>query len=89
MIASLKMLQTQFVLCIFLFTSLGISIAQDEPKLPIVESITLDQWMEELSNWGRWGEHDELGTLNLITPEKRIQAARLVRQGKNRLIRRV
>ena len=40
-----------------------------------------DRWMTELSNWGRWGVEDELGTLNLITPEKRIQAASLVRAG--------
>ncbi|GAA3633574.1 cyclase family protein [Kineosporia mesophila] len=27
--------------------------------------------MTELSNWGRWGEADELGTVNLITAEAR------------------
>ena len=37
--------------------------------------------MEELSNWGRWGEDDELGAANLITSEKRIQAAALVQEG--------
>ena len=31
--------------------------------------------MDSLSNWGRWGPEDELGTLNLITPEKRAQAS--------------
>ncbi|MCA9124601.1 MAG: cyclase family protein [Planctomycetaceae bacterium] len=35
----------------------------------------------ELSNWGRWGADDQLGTLNLITPERRKEAARLVREG--------
>ncbi len=40
-----------------------------------------DRWMKELSNWGRWGKSDELGTLNLITPATRIAAARLVREG--------
>ena len=35
----------------------------------------------ELSNWGRWGKDDQLGALNLITPEKRKQAATLVREG--------
>jgi kynurenine formamidase len=34
-----------------------------------------------LSNWGRWGDHDRIGTLNLITAEKRRQAAALVREG--------
>ena len=38
-------------------------------------------YMSSLSNWGRWGPDDEMGTLNLITPEKRTQAARLVREG--------
>ena len=37
--------------------------------------------MDELSNWGRWGEDDELGAANLITSEKRTQAAALVREG--------
>src|SRR4029434_7768634 len=35
-----------------------------------------------LSNWGRFGPRDQLGTLNLITPEKRIAAARLVPSGR-------
>ena len=41
----------------------------------------VDRWMTELSNWGRWGDDDQLGALNLITPEKRIAAARLVQSG--------
>ena len=41
----------------------------------------IDRWMTELSNWGRWGEDDQLGAVNLITPEKRKQAAALVREG--------
>ena len=41
----------------------------------------VDQWMQELSNWGRWGADDELGTINLITPETRKAAAKLVRTG--------
>ena len=39
------------------------------------------EWMESLSNWGRWGDDDQLGCLNLITTEKRKQAAGLVRDG--------
>ncbi|HJM74429.1 MAG TPA: cyclase family protein [Dehalococcoidia bacterium] len=38
-------------------------------------------WFETLSNWGRWGDDDLMGTLNLITPEKRAQAAGLVSEG--------
>ena len=38
-------------------------------------------YMDSLSNWGRWGPDDELGTLNLITPKKRAQAGGLAREG--------
>ena len=48
---------------------------------PAVTAEQFDRWMTELSNWGRWGDDDELGTLNLITPAKRIQAAALVTEG--------
>lgn len=36
----------------------------------------------EVTNWGRWGEDDELGTLNLITPERILSAVRLVKKGR-------
>jgi kynurenine formamidase len=35
-----------------------------------------------LSNWGRWGADDEIGTLNFVTAAKRRQAAGLVKTGK-------
>ncbi|MEE8305666.1 MAG: cyclase family protein, partial [Gammaproteobacteria bacterium] len=41
----------------------------------------IERWMTELSNWGRWGEDDQLGAANLITPAKRKQAAGLVKAG--------
>ena len=34
-----------------------------------------------LRNWGRWGEQDERGTVNLITPQLLVAAARLVTKG--------
>ncbi|VEG56982.1 metal-dependent hydrolase [Mycolicibacterium aurum] len=37
---------------------------------------------DEVRNWGRWGDDDELGTLNFITAEKVAEAAGLVKQGK-------
>ena len=63
--------------------------AQDEfPVHPSTQDpsvlVTMDQigrWESELSNWGRWGPDDQIGTLNLITPEKTRQAARLVTDG--------
>jgi hypothetical protein len=33
-------------------------------------------------NWGRWGEHDELGTLNFLTSQEVLGAMASVRQGK-------
>ena len=46
-----------------------------------VTKADIDRWMTELSNWGRWGKDDQLGTLNLITPAKRREAAALVKEG--------
>ena len=37
---------------------------------------------EKYKNWGKWGADDQLGTLNYITPQKLIDASRLVKQGK-------
>jgi hypothetical protein len=34
-----------------------------------------------LRNWGRWGEDDERGTVNRITPERLVAASKLVRRG--------
>lgn len=47
----------------------------------VIDSLTFESWMSELSNWGRWGDEDGLGTVNLITPQKRVLAARLVQEG--------
>ena len=42
-------------------------------------------WLESVfqatKNWGRWGAEDERGALNFITPQRRIAAATLVRDG--------
>ncbi len=43
---------------------------------------TLLGYFDELSNWGRFGASDEQGTLNHLTPERRVDAARLVREGR-------
>jgi kynurenine formamidase len=40
------------------------------------------QAAEKLKNWGRWGADDQIGTLNLITPEDIVRAAALVKTGK-------
>lgn len=40
------------------------------------------EMFDNLSNWGRWGEDDKLGTLNLITPDVTKAAAAVVRRGR-------
>jgi kynurenine formamidase len=35
-----------------------------------------------LRNWGRWGDDDERGTVNFITPDRLIAAAALVKKGR-------
>jgi kynurenine formamidase len=48
---------------------------------PLVSEAQYEAWQTELSNWGRWGKDDQLGTLNLITPDKRRAALALVKEG--------
>lgn len=38
--------------------------------------------LHDRNNWGRWGDDDQKGAINLITPEKRAAAAALVRSGR-------
>lgn len=47
----------------------------------------LPEWFHDIarrvSNRGRWGAEDEIGTINLITPEAILRGARCVKQGKS------
>ncbi len=56
------------------------SFTQPETREP-TSIAQFDQWMDEYSNWGRWGSADELGAANLITDAKRREAAALVETG--------
>ena len=51
-----------------------------EGTIPTREDVL--SYLHERRNWGRWGEDDQLGALNLITNEKRAQAAGLVKSGR-------
>jgi kynurenine formamidase len=51
-----------------------------ERRLPTEAEVRA--WLTERSNWGRWGTDDQRGAINLITPAKRVAAARLVRTGR-------
>ncbi len=52
-----------------------------EREAPSLEEILRQR--KERRNWGRWGEDDQRGAINLITPEKRAAAAGLVRSGRS------
>lgn len=56
----------------------SVSLSAQAPK---TSKDDVNRWMTELSNWGRWGKTDQIGTLNLITADKRRQALKLVRDG--------
>ena len=65
---------TTALLCLFAMC-VSTSAQQSVPKA------TVDKWMKELSNWGRWGAKDQSGAVNLITPAVRRRAATLVKEG--------
>jgi hypothetical protein len=39
-------------------------------------------YLKEDRNWGRWGNDDQMGAVNLVTNEKRLAAAQLVKTGR-------
>ena len=65
-----------------LATSLGGLEAADKPAVRHAMTLTdIERQLKELSNWNRWGDDDELGSLNLITEKTRRRAAKLVKRG--------
>ncbi|HTP21341.1 MAG TPA: cyclase family protein [Solirubrobacteraceae bacterium] len=53
-------------------------------KVLAAEDVTAKQFtalFDDLKRWGRWGQHDERGALNMLTPARVAAAARLVRDG--------
>lgn len=69
------------VFAVLVSTSLSPVEAQDAAKKHKMTEKDVDRLVKELSNWGRWGKDDQLGALNLITPNKRLAAAKLVSKG--------
>ena len=47
-----------------------------------VDKAAIYEAAKKLSNWGRWGEDDQIGTLNNISAEDVIGAGKLIRKGK-------
>jgi hypothetical protein len=51
----------------------------NEQRHPTREEV--ESFMRAQRNWGRWGEDDQVGAINLVTAEKRLQSIGLVRTG--------
>jgi kynurenine formamidase len=47
----------------------------------LVNRKMMDEYCTKVKNWDRWGERDEIGTLNYIKPENIVAAAKLVQTG--------
>lgn len=46
-----------------------------------VSAAEFAELFESVSSWGRWGENDQRGALNLLDPTRVVAASRLVRDG--------
>jgi hypothetical protein len=68
------------IVCCGLVVTAQQAPAPTKPR-PEVTRAQTERWMTELSNWGRWGKDDQIGTLNLITQQKRQQALALAKRG--------
>jgi kynurenine formamidase len=49
---------------------------------PIRTDEEIDQLLPQITNWGRWGKQDQLGTVNFITARQRLKAVSLVKKGR-------
>src|SRR6266850_3955805 len=76
---------TRFVVAILVIPVLAGAYARQgarpEGRPTIATESDFQRAMKDVSNWGRWGKDDEMGSSNLITPAKRKQAAALVKEG--------
>jgi kynurenine formamidase len=67
------------VLTIALMT--GAVAAGQSPSRAPRNTAEFDELFHRVSNWGRWGRDDQLGSVNLVTAAKRKQAVALVKHG--------
>ena len=51
-----------------------------ERRVPTKDEVLA--YLKEDRNWGRWGNDDQMGAINMITPEKRLAATATVKSGR-------
>ena len=51
-----------------------------ERRIPTKDEVLA--YLKEDRNWGRWGDDDQVGAVNMVTPEKRRSATQAVRSGR-------
>jgi hypothetical protein len=56
-------------------------VNSQESQTSRISPAEFDRLFTHVSNWGRWGKDDQRGAMNLITADKRRQAAALVKDG--------
>src|SRR6188472_24291 len=47
-----------------------------------VNAAAIAEASKKLSNWGRWGKDDQIGTLNYVEPRHIVEAGKLIKTGK-------
>ena len=51
-----------------------------ERRVPTKDEVLA--YLKEDRNWGRWGDDDQVGAVNMVTPEKRLAAAAAIKSGR-------
>src|ERR1041385_8945568 len=51
-------------------------------KVTTVNAAAIKEASSKLSNWGRWGKDDQIGTLNYVEPHHIVEAGKLIKAGK-------
>jgi len=73
-------MRSRFVLMAALVAGVSFAGWADDARAPR-NTAEFDELFKSVSNWGRWGKDDQLGSANLVTVAKRKQAVALVKTG--------
>lgn len=69
---------------LYISTCLGIPVtaaSRHQQPRPVFDSLPLQEGDPKASAWGLWGKDDELGALNLLTPQVIQKAAAEATEG--------